>query len=252
MQIKQTIILWVSALIITFLTGYLESIFSSDYPITGTIGINGQQVSYKFDKIFRGKDGYTVLIRTDLQDLKGILKWQNEDNKFIWNSVQMISGDGILHAEIPKQSPKTIAEYEVKLIWEDSTYTLPQCKIQFLGEVPRMIMFLFYFSLLGGLLFSIRTGLEYFNENQKIKKLSLFTVTFFFVLAIAVNPLKKSYELEAINKSVPNITALFDYQSLLLLFIWVVGMVIVFKLKNPKPAVLILSIITILIFFLIS
>jgi hypothetical protein len=248
---KQVIILWLSALIITFLSGYFESILSTYYPITGTIGINGMKVSYKFDKVFRGKEDYTVMIRTDLRDLQGKLKWQIEDNKHIRNTVQMISGNEILYAEIPKQHPKTIVRYEVELISGDSTYILPQCKIKFLGEVPPMIMFLFYFSLFGGLLLSTRTGMEYFNENQKIKKLSLFTVTFFFVLTIAVNPLKKSYELEAINKTVPPITGLFDYQSLILLFIWIVGMVVVFKSKNPKPAALVLSIITILIFLFI-
>ena len=248
---KQTIILWVSAVVITFLSGYLESIFSPYYPTTGTIGINGERVSYKFDKIFIGKENYTVLIRTDLPNLKGKLRWQIEDSMQTWDTVQMVSGNEILYAEIPKQPPKTIVKYEVELMSGDSTYTLPQCKIKFLGEVPSMITFLFYFSLLGGLLLSTRTGMEFFNENQKIKKLSLFTVTFFFVLTIAVTPLKKSYELEAINKTVPPITELFDYQSVIFLLVWIVGMGIVFKAKNPKPAALVLSIITILIFLLI-
>jgi hypothetical protein len=249
---KQIIILWSGAFLITFLSVYFENILSPYYPTTGSIGINGQKVSYKFDKVFRGKENYTVMIRTDLPDLKGKLKWQKIEKKNSWNSVQMITGNGILYAEILKQPPKRIVKYEVELINKDSTYTLPQCEIQFLGAVPSMIMFLFYFSLFGGILLSTRTGMEYFNENQKIKKLSLFTITFFFVLAIAVTPLKKSYELEAINKTVPPITELFDYQSLLLLLLWLIGMAVVFKMKNPKPAALALSIITILIFLFIS
>jgi len=259
---KQTLILWLSAFLITILSGYLENLLSPYYPITGTIGINGKKVSYKFDKIFRGNENFPVLIRTDLSELKGILWWQNISNKSERNSIQMKAGKEILYAEIPKQPAKDIVKYEIELSAKrnqppaeksnDSTYSLPQGQIKFLGEVPPMIMFLFYFSLFGGLLLSTRTGLEYFNENQKIKKLSLFTVTFFFVLTIAVNPLKKSYELEAINKTIPPITELSDYQSLFLLLVWITGMILIFKVRNPRLTALVLSVITILIFLFIT
>ena len=111
---KQTLILWLSAFLITILSCYLENLLSPYYPITGTIGINGKKVSYKFDKIFRGNENYPVLIRTDLSELKGILWWQNISNKSEWNSIQMKAGKEILYAEIPKQPAKEISLSSVK------------------------------------------------------------------------------------------------------------------------------------------
>ena len=40
---KNQIILLLSALVITFLTGYIESVTDADFPITGTFGINGKK-----------------------------------------------------------------------------------------------------------------------------------------------------------------------------------------------------------------
>ena len=59
---KNQIILLLSALIIAFLTGYIESVTDADYPVTGTFGINGKKVSYKLDKTHFGDSPFEVII----------------------------------------------------------------------------------------------------------------------------------------------------------------------------------------------
>ena len=76
MKMKQNIILWLGAIVITFLSGYVESVTSPDYPITGTIGIDGKKLSYKLDKTATPEEGLDIILRTDIDSLTGQLEFQ--------------------------------------------------------------------------------------------------------------------------------------------------------------------------------
>ncbi len=249
---KHSLILWSASLLLTFLTGYLHSGTSEYYPVTGTIGIDGKKVSYRFEKIYKGEDNYQFIIRTDNNDIRVIMKWkkENDDN---WRNVEMKPVDNALISEIPLQKANEKILYYAEIKKGNESYSIPDKPVSllFLGNVPSMIGFLSSFSLFGGLLLSFRTGLEFFNEHQKIKKLSLFTVTFFFVYSIAVTPLQKSYEFNAINHKILQISSLFDVYSLILFSVWIIGMIVLFKVKNQKPAALVFSILTVLVFLFI-
>ena len=249
---KQTLILWSASLLLTFLTGYIHSGTSKYYPVTGTIGIDKRKVSYRFEKNFNDKGDYTFIIRTDNTDIEAIVKWRkkNEDE---WKTIPTRKDGLALLADIPRQYAGEKILYYAEIIKDGKAYTVPDKPVTLLfqGYVPSMISFLSSFALFGGLLLSFRTGLEYFSYNQKIKKLTLFTLGFFFVYTIAVTPLRKSYELDAINKKIVPITSLFDLQSILLLIIWIAAMAVVFKVKNPKPAALLFAFLTVAIFLYI-
>ena len=118
-------------------------------------------------------------------------------------------------------------------------------------SLPSRVSTLSSLVLFTALFLSFRIGLEYFNENQKIKKLTLPAVTFFFFYSIAVTPLRKTYELNALNKEVPPITALFDLQSIILFVLWITAMIVIFNSRNPKLPALVFSIITALVFLFV-
>jgi hypothetical protein len=266
---KHSLILWSSALLLTFLTGYIQSGTSEYYPVTGTIGIDEKKVSYRFEKFFNDKDDYRFIIRTDNPDIQAVVKWKktrtsNIDlsevdwkNEEKWKMIEMKNNNDALIANIPKQNAGEIILYFAEIYKDGKKYIVPDKPVTLLfqGYVPSMISFLSNFALFGGLLLSYRTGLSAlggFNENQKIKKLTLFTVALFFVYTIAVTPLRKSYELNAINNKVIPITSLFDIQSILLFLLWIAAMVIVFKVKNPKRFATTFAVLTALVFLFIK
>ncbi len=194
---KQIIILWISAAIITFLAGFIQSGLSPYYPITGTFGIEGKKVSYKLEKIFRGNEDYNIKILTDIEGLKGILYWKEKNSNSSWNEIKMNTAPRILEADLPHLSPEQESAYFIKVFYKDKEYRIPGDRIvtiKFLGNVPSTIMNLDIFFILIGLLLSTRTGLEYFNDKPKTKKLSLITFFFFFSSAIVITPFRKTYE----------------------------------------------------------
>ena len=59
---KNQIILWLSSLVLTFLIGYFKNVTDTNFPITGTFGIEGNKVSYKLDKVSYDKTVYKNII----------------------------------------------------------------------------------------------------------------------------------------------------------------------------------------------
>jgi hypothetical protein len=263
---KKNIILWLGAIIITFLSGYLHNVTGPDYPVSGSIGVDGKQVTFKFDKTYRGNDGYDVFIRSDVKDIKAFLLWKDDPVNALsqkhgknhiasaWQKVLMADTGFLIKGKIPPHSPGEKVTYRVELNYHGKQYFLPEDKpvtIEFLGNVNSSIMNIFYFVLFGGLILSVRTGLEAFNDNAHIRMYTIFTLIFFFLYAVCVVPLKRSYELNAINHSVPPLNSIITYQSLSLFIIWIIGLVLIFNFKGNRIIPLFITLLTIIIYIFI-
>lgn len=250
---KQAIILWIASIVITFLSGFMHSINSPEYPISSSFDVSlKKQVSYKLDRVYRSDKDYPLMISSDEQGFKGTIYWRRKDSNVKWDSVPMsYVSQSMLKGYIPHQPPKTKVEYKVKLT-NDSTYYIPQRNnetLEFLGKVPSQIMFFYTFTLLLGLLLSVRMGLDYFRKNDKIKMLSLFTILTWVANIVVFNPVKITLEsVSKIGMDVVPISKLFPLNSLIMLIFWIISVACVFNLKKNKLWALISAIITLVIF----
>jgi hypothetical protein len=235
---KQSLILWIGAFVISFLFAFGNRMISPEYPVTGSFGINMKPVTYKFEKVYRGNDGYQIVIGTDTDSLNGSILWQGKESSSGWNSVPMKFSGNTLTGRIPHQSPSTLVNYKVKVWKGNKIFYIPargKITLKYLSNVPSSIMGFYYLTLYLALIFSVRTGLDYFNDNQKIKKMSLFTIMIWIANVIVFNPVKHSYELSTrIGGTILPITDLFDIRHLIFLVIWIAGIILIFNLKNYK------------------
>ncbi|HVO72804.1 MAG TPA: hypothetical protein VMT35_02165 [Ignavibacteriaceae bacterium] len=246
---KENIILWTAAFIITFLSGFLQSISSTYYPVSGTFGIEGKKVSYKLDRLHYGKDPYRILIRTDIDSLSGKVEYRRGREK--WNIIPLKNAKDILFGDMPAQKAGTEMEYRVLIFYSDNSYFVPSAKpvsIKFLGKISPFINALYYLTLFAGLLLSTRTGLDFFNENEKIKKLGLFTSIIFFVNAFIAAPLRKTYEMGEIGTNAPPVLQIFPAGSIVLFALWVAAVIIIFNIKRYKRAAIISALIALIAF----
>ena len=250
----KTIILWISAIVITFLAGYIYNITDKTYPVTGTIGVEGKKVSYMLEKIHYGPDDFSVIIRTDIPDLAGMIKWRNINESEYWYEAQMRGGEKVLIGEIPLQSPLKQIEYKILLSYNDGKYGLAggmPVPLKFYSKVPVPVKFFNGFLIYLILFLAVRTGLESFSTNQKIKKYSFVTVTVTLLFTAMIHPLYLSYKYGYINNQIPPIDNLFPWYSVLLLVVWIVFTVIHFKVENPKPFAAASMLITIAVYLLV-
>ncbi len=251
---KQSIILWLGAFIITFLSGYLQSLTSTGYPINGTVGIEGKKVTYKFEKVHHGDDNYKIIIFSEIPDLNGVVQWKQPGEENVYNEINLKKENGnFLAASIPGYPPSTKVEYRVKITHNNQTYFLPSenpVELTFFGEVSSQITTFCFLFLYGGLLLSTRTALEYFNEKRRtrIKMYTLFTIFAFFGYGLALYPIKRSYEMGNIGTRGLPISEIFGVGPFLLFAIWIIGMILIFNTQKPKIWALVTGIITLIIF----
>ena len=249
---KQSLILWISAAVITFLAGYIQNRTSPTYPISGTIGIDGKRVSYHLKKICSNNLDYLMIIRSDIENLKGVIKWRVLDEKQAWQIDTLKYSESNLLAKIPRQPALTEVEYTLQLIHNSKEYFLPKKeinRIKFLGMVPLSIDIHFYLTLFMGFLLAIRTGLEFFSEKPRLRLYSIFTLISFFSCAMIFAPVKKAYEMGVIGKTVPPIGELFDGWLITLVLIWILNLILVSYTKNSKTWVITFSVLTLVIFY---
>jgi hypothetical protein len=247
---KDIIILWIASIIITFLIGYALSILSKNYPVSGTIGIEGQKVSYRFEKVHYGLEDLSVLIRSDLKGLSGKLFWKSENDPS-WISENMhYESDLALSAKLPALVPNNKLLYYAELFYKNRSYLLPdnqKVEMKFYGKIPSTITFLQFLLFNLGLLLIVRVGLEFFNKQEKIKKYEIFIGIIFITLTVLINPLYISYKYGFINSSIPSINKLFPFRELSITSIWIVAVILTFNLKKYKWVPVMASIISIII-----
>lgn len=245
---KESIILWLSSLIIVFLLSYFKSVFGEYYPVTGTFSIDGQKVSYKLDKIEFG-DSYKLLVRTDYEDLKGqVIVNSDKVNNY---TIELKKNDKILFTEISKKIVGSNFSYSLILKGKNKVYRIPQegeTKFTFFGKIPKMLNWLYVLFLYSGLILIIRSGLEQFKTNRRTKKFLVITSTVLLTFLMMINPLYLSYKYEYINRSIPPIQNLFPISLLIITILWIGITVFVFLSKRDKTIVLITSIICLLIY----
>jgi len=262
---KQNFILWLSSIIIAFLAGYMNNVTGPNYPVSGSIGLDGQPATFKFDRTYRGNDGYFVTVNTDEKDINAFLLYRNVPklsySKIIdsgstndigsWQKAEMNYSGKLYSGKLPVGKPGQKIMYRVELNYKGNKYYLPTDKavtIQLWGKVNPEILRIYYFVLFLGLILAVRTGLEVFKDKPKVGIYTIFTVISFFLYAVCVVPLVKSYELNAINHSVPPVSQLVSVQSVSLMVLWIIGMIVIFNYKGKKFIPITLTALTLIIY----
>ena len=247
---KNNIILWIASFVITFLVVYLSKLVDKDYPVTGTFGIEGQKVSYRFEKVHYGNEDFSVVIRTDVDGVSGNLFWKNTSDT-IWTSSKLIISDLSLTGKLVSLKPNQTIQYFVELNYKDKMYLLPdnqEVDLTFYGKIPATLNLMQFLLLYLGLLLAVRTGLEYFNNSEKSKKIGVLVVIVFLTLTALVNPLYLTYKFGYMNSIIPAINNLFPASYLLITLLWIVSLIIMFRYQKLKVTYLASAIITIIIF----
>ncbi|MCA2004324.1 MAG: hypothetical protein LDL01_00890 [Ignavibacterium sp.] len=245
---KETVILWLSSLVIVFLLSYFKSVFGEYYPITGTFSIEGQKITYKVDKVEYGNT-YKLLVRSDYENLDGEVVITSDAKRDY--RIKLNKADKILFAEINKKVVGNNFSYSLSLTGNNKVYRIPkdgEINFTFFGKIPKMVEWLYLIFLYSGLVLMIRTGLEHFKTNRRTKNFLVLTSIVWLTFLMMINPLYLSYKYEYINKSIPPIQNLFQINFLIITTMWLAVTVFVFLKKNDKPVVLLMSIISFLIY----
>jgi hypothetical protein len=250
---KKSILLWLIAFVLTVITAVYQRLTGPTYPVTGEVIINSEVVKYKLDRTHGGDGDHLVEIMVDDETICGELLWKRYKTDDQWTSIEMIRQDKKLAASLPHQPPAGKLVYHIILQKEEEVYILPQkgeVVIRFKGDVPVAFLIPHIIFIFGAMLLSTRTGLEYFNQGEKFKPLTILTFIFVIIGGFILGPIIQHYAFGAFWTGFPFGHDLTDNKILVGFIGWLVALIALYKFKNPNRWIIFASILMFIIFLI--
>lgn len=250
---KKTTILWIVAIIITIAAASYQRLTGPTYPVKGSIELNNKKVDYKFLRSHGGKGDQKVNIKVNDSQIKGTLFYKRYKTKDEWTKIQMQNKDDNLFAFLPHQPPAGKLEYFVELSVENKTVKLPadnSIVTRFKGSVPLYVLIPHIFAMFLAMLLSARTGLEYFNPNPNLKKLTLWTLGFLIIGGLIFGPIVQKFAFGEYWTGFPYGHDLTDNKTVIAFGGWLIALFMYGKSKVPKLWAVFAAVILLLVYMI--
>lgn len=195
MKTTQTILLWLSAFVLTMgLAAYQEKT-GPTYPISGEAQLEQTSFHYSLQRTHGGETDHRVELEIADSAVTGLVIWKRYKLDELTKMLLMKRQGKTLFADLPHQPPAGKLEYQVVLLRNQQELTLPADEpavIRFKGAVPNIALIPHVFLMFGGLLLAMRTALgAVFNRN--IRTLSWVTTGLIIVGGLIFGPIVQKY-----------------------------------------------------------
>ncbi len=180
---KKTILFWVIAFILTIASAFYQRITGPTYSLSGKVNFDGKEIPFKLERSHSSSSNYLVELKTGDAEIKGTIFYRKFNTLEEFTSVEM-TGKETLSAELPAQPPLGKLEYFIQLTKADRSIEIPGEKavpIRFKGDVPIWVLIPHVIAMFMAMMFSTRAGLEFFNKEPKLEKLTLWTIVILFI-----------------------------------------------------------------------
>ncbi|MEO8232082.1 MAG: hypothetical protein ABI638_07345 [Ignavibacteriota bacterium] len=250
---KRSILLWIIAFVLTVLTATYQRMTGPTYPLSGEANLNGKIIKYSLDRSHGGENDHQIKIKTDDKEISGLLEWKRYKTNDEWNTVEMKFDNGFLTANLPHQPPAGKIMYRVILEKKSEKVFLNNhhpVVIRFKGDVPVFIIIPHVILIFMAMLFSTRTGLEFFNKEPDYKKLAYWTFGLLILGGMIFGPIMQKYAFGAFWTGVPFGIDLTDNKTLIAVIGWIVALIAIKKSANPKRWVIFASVLMFIIYLI--
>ncbi len=249
---KKSTILWIIAIVLTILSAYYQRVTGPTYPASGEVKFLDETINYKFDRSESTSKDDIVSLEVNDRNISGELRWRRLNSNDDWFIEPMIRNGNILSANIPRQPKAGKVLYQVKLSSDENEKFIPDepVIIRFKGDVPPFILIPHIIFIFCAMLFSTRTGLEYFNKGEKYKSLTKITFLFIILGGMIFGPITQLYAFDALWTGVPFGYDLTDNKTLIAFIGWLIAIIAIYKSAKPGKWIIIASVITFIIFLI--
>jgi hypothetical protein len=247
---KRTLLLWIIAFVITILTAYYQRTTGPTHPVSGKVTISNETLKYYFERTHAGDGNHPVNIVIGGMSINGELLYKRFRTDEEWTRVQMTASGPVLSGELPHQPVAGKLVYQVVLKSGNETVMAPNepIIIRFRDDVPWYILIPHIFVMFGALLLSMRTGLEFFNPEPALKKLTYWTLGLLIFGGMIFGPLVQKFAFGDYWTGFPFGTDLTDNKTLIAVVGWIVAAIAINRSKKPKLWVLIAALIMLIVY----
>lgn len=252
MKKHQTIILWVASFLVVFLVGYFNSVTSPFAPLSGTIGLQGHKLSYRFERKAVADTVTRVIFRSDNLKAEGFIRFIAPHDTVA--PVPLKKDNTTLTGFLPRFPIGSVVKYEAVIYAEGDTVVVPAKGFEgttFFGKVPRQLSGTLVVLMIFGILFAMRATLETARPVKHLRRFTLIAGSCFFLYGIVLEPLVLSYKIGAVGHRIVQPQEIFSTLGISLALIWAVTSAFVFSKKFAEISLYAATGITILLFLLL-
>ncbi|MBU1095625.1 MAG: hypothetical protein KKB34_04015 [Bacteroidetes bacterium] len=247
------ILIWTFAFLFTVAIAYFQRVTGPTYPLTGNVNYNQNEISYKF--LRSENTGTDLQIQIDFPDtaINAEVIWKRYKSNDSWTREQMLRNKNGFNAALSSQPPAGKLEYYVEIRIDENVIRLPEKENvvgRYKGKVPLTILILHVIAMFGAMLFSTRTGLEFFKKEPKLKKLTWITIGLLAVGGLILGPIVQKYAFDAYWTGWPFGHDLTDNKTAVALIGWIVALTMYKRSKYPKRWALAAAIILLAVYLI--
>ena len=233
---KRSVLLWIIAFLLTVCTAAYQRLTGPTYPLHDSIKGKGMIITYTLDRSHSGNSDHTVKIKTG-SVVNGILEWKRYKTNDEWQQQEMYFDNYTLYGKLPHQPPAGKLLYRIVVSNLEHKMIIPLGEpvvIRFKGDVPIFIIIPHVILIFLAMLFSTRTGLEFFAKEPNYKNLAYWTFSLLILGGMIFGPIMQKYAFDAFWTGVPFGIDLTDNKTLIAVIGWIIALVAIKKSANPK------------------
>ena len=250
---KKSILLWVIAFVLTVITAVYQRMTGPTYPVSGKVKIENTEVKYSLDRSHGGEDDHQIKIKIDDESISGILEWKRYKTNDDLHKLVMKYENGFLTGTLPHQPPAGKLIYKINLYKDGKAYNLNDghpVVMRFKGDVPIFIIIPHVIFIFLAMLFSTRTGLEFFKKEPDYKKLVYWTFGLLIIGGLIFGPIVQKYAFGEFWTGVPFGIDLTDNKTLIAAIGWIIALIAMKKSANPKKWIIFASILMFVVYLI--
>ncbi len=250
---KRSTLFWIIAVVVTLAAAYYQRVTGPTYPISGKTTFADANIVYKFERSHSTASNATVEIATHDGMMSGQLVWKRYKVRETPKAEPMVYDfeSGTLKAELPRQPSSGKLEYKVVLSKGNANLKIPEGEpivIRFKGDVPLAALIPHVIVMFAAMLFSTRTGLEYFSAAPDFHRLTFWTLMLMTVGGMVLGPVVQKFAFDAFWTGIPFGTDLTDNKTLIAFLAWCGAFVAVRTKRFAGQAVLVAAVVTLIVF----
>ncbi|MBZ0263906.1 hypothetical protein K8I28_04490 [bacterium] len=225
MKVIRQIILWIIALLLTFVFAHYQRQTGPTHPIEGTAKLGQTTFDYSLKRSQGGTTDHRVEIPVRNKQIKGVVLWKHYKLDEETRSIPMYYEDGKLVASLPHQPPAGKLEYQVVLDGDQERVLLPETEpaiIRFKGSVPLTVLIPHIIFMFSAMLVATRTGIGALLK-EKVNTLSWITLILLTIGGLILGPIVQKYAFDAYWTGWPFGEDLTDNKTLAAVIAWVLS-----------------------------
>lgn len=249
----RAVVLWVVAVALTLGVAIYQRMTGPTYPTSGVRYVEGEKVSYRFERAHAGDSDHEVRIPVSSRITEAWLEWRRYKTADEWTRVPMSTAEGFLSGSLPHQPPAGKLEYRIQARGAGHLFSLPEgdpVVIRFRGDVPWYVLIPHVLMMFLSMLLSTRAGLEVFAPSPKLRTLVLATLGTLFVGGLILGPIVQKYAFDAYWTGWPFGRDLTDNKTAAAFLIWVIAAFGILGRKKKTTWALVAAIAMLLVYLI--